>query len=137
MISNTLTMTPRIGKSGILKYMNRPQRLTILAGFFAAAMLSGCTPSANLNIVNRSITELTNVVATGSGFTTQAIGSIPAGAQRSVSLNVRSESALKLDFDANGKHFTSEPQGYFEGGSGTTKVTAIVSPDFTVTVDTK
>jgi uncharacterized lipoprotein YajG len=137
MISNTLTMTPRTETSGILKYMNRPQRLTILAVFFAVAMLSGCTPSANLNIVNRSTAELTNVVATGSGFTTQSIGSIPAGAQRSVSLSVSSESALKLDFDANGKHFTSDPQGYFEGGSGTTKVTAIVSPDFTVTVDTK
>jgi hypothetical protein len=116
--------------------MNTPQRLTILASFFAAAMLSGCTPGANLNVINRSTTELTNVVATGSGFTTQAIGTIPAGAQRSVSLNVRSESALQLDFDAKGKHFTSGTQGYFEGGSGT-KVTAIVSPDFTVTVDTK
>jgi uncharacterized lipoprotein YajG len=130
-------MTPRTETSGILKYMNRPQRLTILPIFFAITMLSACTPSANLNIVNRSTAELTNVVATGSGFTTQSIESISAGAQRSVSLSVRSESALKLDFDANEKHFTSEPQGYFEGGLGTTKVTAIVSPDFTVTVNTK
>jgi hypothetical protein len=136
MISNTLAMTPRTKTFGILECTNRPQRLAILAISFSATMLSGCTSGANLNIVNRSTTELTNVVVAGSRFTTQAIGSISAGAQRSVSLNVRSESALKLDFDANGKHFTSGTQGYFESGSGT-KVTAIVSPDFTVTVDTK
>jgi hypothetical protein len=94
--------------------------------------LSGCTRGANIDVVNRSTAELTNVVATGSGFT-QSIGSIPAGEQRSVSVSVRSESDLRLDFDANGKHRTSGPQGYFEGG----KVTAIISPDFTVTVDEK
>jgi hypothetical protein len=94
--------------------------------------LSGCTRGANIDIVNRSTVELTNVVANGSGFT-QSIGSIPAGEQRSVSVSIGSESDLRLDFDANGKHRTSDPQGYFEGG----KVTATVSPDFTVTVDTK
>jgi hypothetical protein len=31
--------------------------------------LSGCTRGANLNVVNRSTAELTNVIATGSGFT--------------------------------------------------------------------
>jgi hypothetical protein len=94
--------------------------------------LSGCTRGANIDIVNRSTAELTNVVANGSGFT-QSIASIPAGEQRSVSVSVGSESGLRLDFDANGKHRTSGSQGYFEGG----KVTATVSPDFTVTVDTK
>jgi hypothetical protein len=97
--------------------------------------LSGCTRGANLNVVNRSTVELTNVVATGSGFT-QSIGSIPAGQQHSVSISPRSESGLKLDFDANGRRFTSGPQGYFEGGSSA-KVTATVAPDFTVTVDVK
>jgi hypothetical protein len=105
-------------------------------GLGGTMALSGCTRGANLNVVNRSTAELTNVVATGSGFTTQSIGSIPAGAQRSVSLSVSSESDLGLDFDANGKHFTSEPQDYFEGGKVIdTRVTATVSPDFTVTVD--
>jgi hypothetical protein len=106
-----------------------------ILGLGGTMALSGCNRGANLGIINRSTAELTNVVATGSRFT-QSVGSILAGAQRSVSLSVRSESALKLDFDANGKHFTSEPQGYFEDGSNK-KVTAIVSPDFTVTVDTK
>jgi hypothetical protein len=114
--------------------MNRPQRLTILAGLFAVAMLSSCAGGTNLNVVNGSTAELTNVVATGSGFT-KSIGSIPAGGQRNISLNLPGESALKLDFDANGKHHSSEPQSYFEGGSNT-KVTAVVAPDFTVTVNT-
>lgn len=135
LISNTLTITPRTGTSWILEGMNSPQRLTILAGFFAA-ILSGCTGGTNLNVVNRSTAELTNVVATGSGFT-QSIGSIPAGKQHSISFNIDGESALQLNFDAKGKHFTSGRQGYFESGLGTNKIIATVSPDFTVIVDTK
>lgn len=105
-----------------------------ILGLGATMSLSGCTRGVNLNVVNGSTTELTNVVATGSGFT-QSIGSIPAGGQRSISLNVKSESALKLNFDAKGKHRSSEPQGYFENGSNT-KVTTVVAPDFTVKVET-
>jgi hypothetical protein len=104
-----------------------------ILGFGGTMAISGCTRSPNLNVVNRSTAELTNVVATGSGFT-QSLGSIAAGEQRSISVSPRGESDLRLDFDANGKHFTSKPQGYFEGSS---KVTATVSPDFTVTVGTK
>jgi hypothetical protein len=115
-------------------------RIFIWIGFSILSLggtiaLSGCNRGTNLGIMNRSTAELTNVVATGSGFT-QLIGSIPAGEQRDISVSPRSESDLQLDFDANGKHFKSVPQGYFEGGSNQ-KVTAIVSPDFTVTVDTK
>jgi hypothetical protein len=117
--------------------MNSPQRLTILASFFAVAMLSGCTRGTNLHIVNKSTFELTKVVATGSGFT-ELIASIPAGEQRSVYLDLGGESSVKLDFDANGKHHTSGPKGYFEGGKVVdTKVTATVYPDCTVTVDDK
>jgi hypothetical protein len=101
-------------------------------GLSATMTLSGCSRGTNLNVINRSTAELTNVVATGSGFT-QSLGSIPAGKQHSISVNSRSESDLKLDFDVNSKHFTSKPQGYFEGGN----VTATVATDFSVTVDTK
>jgi hypothetical protein len=115
--------------------MNLPQRLTILASLFAVAMLSGCSRGTNLHIVNKSNTELTKVVATGSGFT-QSVGSIPAGEQRNVSVSPSSESGLQLEFDAKGRHFKSVPQGYFEGGSNT-KVTATVLPDFSFTMNTK
>jgi hypothetical protein len=101
----------------------------------ALALLAGCTRGAQITVVNRSTADLTNVVAAGTGFS-QAVGSIPAGDLRSVSVSPDGESGLKLNFDANGKHFSSTPQGYFEGGSSY-KVTAIVSPNFTVTVDTK
>jgi hypothetical protein len=104
-------------------------------GLSATMALSGCSRSAKLNIINRSTAELTNVVATGSGFT-QSIGSIPAGEQRNVSVSPSSESGLQLEFDAKGKHFKSVPQGYFEGGSNT-KVTATVLPDFSFIMNTK
>jgi hypothetical protein len=120
--------------------MSSRSRIVTLIGvstlvFGGTVGLSACNRSTNLNVVNRSTVELTNVVATGSGFT-QSIASIPAGQQRSISVSPRSESGLKLDFDAKGKRFTSLPQGYFEGGSKA-QVTAIVAPDFTVTVDVK
>jgi hypothetical protein len=130
-------MTDRTETSRMPKSMNLPQRLTILAGLFAVAMLSSCSRGTNLHIINKSTSELTKVVATGSGFT-ESIASIPAGEQRSVYLNLGGESSVKFDFDANGKHHTSGPKGYFEGGKVLdTKVTVTVAPDFTVTVDTK
>jgi hypothetical protein len=115
-------------------------RIFILIGFSVLGLggtmvISGCTRSPNLNVINRSTAELTNVVATGSGFT-QSIGSIPAGEQRSVSVSPRNESSLQVDFDVKGKHFTSGRQGYFESGSNA-KLTATVSSDFTVIIGTK
>jgi len=97
-----------------------------------AALLSCCTRDASVTVVNHSTAELTNVVATGTGFT-QPVGSIPAGKERRVIIHPTGESSLQLHFDANGKHFTSAPQGYFEASSHY-KVTATVAPDFTVTV---
>ncbi len=113
--------------------MNRP----ILSIVFVSVLMLvvGCSRSPQLTVINRSTTELTNVIASGTGFT-QAIGSIPAGGQRSIVVSPRSESSLQLTFNANGKHFASAPQGYFENSSNY-KITATVSPDFTVTVDTK
>jgi hypothetical protein len=97
------------------------------------ALLAGCTRDARLTIVNRSAAELTNVVASGSGFT-QAVGTLAPGERRSMNVRPRGESGLRLDFDSGGKHFSSAPLGYFEGGY---KVAATVSPEFNVTVDAK
>lgn len=112
----------------------RPIGIGVL-GLGCIMPISGCTHNANLNVINRSSTEITNVVATGSGFT-QSIGSIKAGEQRSISVSPSGESGLQLEFDAKGKRFKSVPQGYFESGSNA-KVTATVSPEFVVTVDVK
>jgi hypothetical protein len=111
----------------------RPIGIGVL-GLSCTMLISGCTREANLNVINRSNVELTNVVAIGAGFT-QSIGSIKAGEQRSVSIRPNSESGLQLEFDAKGKRFKSLPQGYFDGSNA--KVTATVSPKFTVTVDEK
>lgn len=113
--------------------MNRSLLSIVLVS--VPALVVGCSQAPQLTIINRSTIELTNVVASGAGFT-QAVGSIPAGGQRSILVSPRSESGLQLAFDANGKHFSSAPQGYFENNSNY-KITATVSPDFTVTVDTK
>jgi hypothetical protein len=120
--------------------MTTRSRTFIPIGFSVLALsclmpLSGCTRDAKLNVINRSTTELTNVVAIGSGFT-QSIGAIKAGEQRSISVKPTSESGIQLEFTAKGKQFKSVPQGYFEGGANA-KVTATVSPEFTVTVDVK
>jgi hypothetical protein len=107
--------------------------LVLLVCLCSPLLFSGCNRGASLTVVNRSAAELTNVVATGTGFT-QSIGTIPAGGESRATIRPTSESGLKLDFDANGKHFTSGPQGYFEASSSY-KVTATVAPDFTVTVN--
>lgn len=114
--------------------MKLPQRILVLTSLVVAALLSGCTRGASLTVVNRSTAELTNVVATGTGFT-QQVGSIPAGTERHITIQPTSESGLQLDFDANGKHFKTAPQGYFE--ASVSKVTATINLDFTVTVDAK
>jgi hypothetical protein len=106
-----------------------------ILGLGGTMAISGCTRGDNLHVVNRSNAELTDVVATGSGFT-QSIGSIPAGEQRSISIKPRGESAIQVDFDVKGKHFTSGRQGYFENGSNA-QFTATISPAFTVNVDAK
>lgn len=112
----------------------RPPLLRLLF-LSTLAWLAGCSRAPKLTVINRSAAELANVIATGTGFT-QAIGSIPAGALRSVSVSPSGESGLQLSFDANGKHYSSAPQGYFENSAGY-KITATVSPGFAVTVDTK
>jgi hypothetical protein len=108
------------------------QRLPItflLCMLFSAV---GCKRGAKLTVINDSEATLNNVVASGEGFT-EFLGSIPHGDQRHATIQPAGESSLKLEFDADGKHFSSEPSGYFEA-SGHYKVTATISPDFTVTV---
>jgi hypothetical protein len=97
-------------------------------------LLASCTRGAKLSVVNDSSAELTNVLVSGTGFS-EDVGSIQPRNLHTLYVKPTSESALKLEFDANGKHFISEPQGYFEG-SPSYKVDAIVAPDFTVTVET-
>jgi hypothetical protein len=97
-------------------------------------LLAGCSRHASLTVVNETAVELTNVVASGSGFSV-SLGTIPAGKEKRVPVIPKGESSVQLSFDAAGKHLTSAPDGYFESG-GQYKVTATVSKDFSVKVKT-
>ena len=108
------------------------QRLAItllLCMLFSAV---GCKQGAKLTVINDSKATLENVVASGEGFT-EFLGSIPQGNQRHATIQPTGESSLKLEFDVDGKHFASEPSGYFEA-SGHYKLTVTVRSDFSVTV---
>jgi hypothetical protein len=98
-----------------------------------AILLAGCSRGINLTVVNASGVELTKVVASGSDFSV-AVGKLGAGEKRRVGLPPRGGTSLSLAFDANGKSFSSPPDGYFETGF---KVTATVAPDFTVKVESE
>jgi hypothetical protein len=97
----------------------------------AATLLVGCSRHTKLTVVNASGVELTKVVASGSDFSV-SVGTLATGQERRLKLPPRGGSSLSLAFDANGKSFSSPPDGYFETGF---TVTATVAPDFTVKVE--
>lgn len=102
--------------------------IMVLAASIFLVSLSPVTP---LTIINKSSATLTNVIASGSGFSL-SVNDLNPGEQRQIMINPRGESELSLTFDANGKHFPSTEQGYFENGY---KITAVIDPDFAVKVD--
>ena len=80
--------------------------ITLLLGIL---ILTGCTREGHITVVNESNATLTNVVASGNGFST-SIGPIAPKAKQSIAMTPRpgDQAGLKLDFDADGKHFTSD-----------------------------
>jgi hypothetical protein len=104
----------------------------ILFALVVATALVACSSGAQLIIVNNSDVPLVDVVASGSGFSTQ-LGSVPPHGPRQATVYPRGESDLRLTFTANGKPITFGPDGYFEA-SGGYRVTANVSSDFQVSV---
>lgn len=110
--------------------MKQRLAITLLLSMLFSAV--GCKQGAKLTVINDSKATLENVVAIGEGFT-EFLGSIPHGDQRHATIQPTGESSLKLEFDVDGKHFASEPSGYFEA-SGHYKLTATVRSDFSVTV---
>lgn len=112
--------------------MGQTLRLLSLTGIL---LLTGCRQAPQLTVINRSSVELTHVVISGQGFST-AIGVLPAAAQRQLTVTPKGESGIQLSFEANGKPIVSQESGYFENNAAY-HVTAIVAPDFSVTVDSK
>lgn len=93
---------------------------------------AGCSRDTDLSVVNRSSIAITNVVIVGSGFS-ERIERIPAGAERTLTIRPRGESAASVSFDAGVQHVETTEQGYFEGG-GDYRVQVIIEPDLKITV---
>ena len=59
---------------------------------------------------------------------------LACGAQTRVGVSPSDESSLRLEFDAEGRHFTATPDGYFEN-SPHCRITATVASGYSVNVD--
>jgi hypothetical protein len=104
-------------------------RILILAPVLATA---GCSRAPVVTITNHSSVTLSNVVVSGSGFS-ELIASVGAGAQRQLTVHPKSESWMRIAFDAGGQHVDSGEQGYFEAGGGY-RVSATVGTNLSVSV---
>ena len=98
-------------------------------------LLPGCAPpTPQLTVINVSSSTLTNIVASGSGFSVP-IGSLAPGARNQVTVNPqpRDNPGFTLDFDADGKHFSEvSPDKSFRGMK---EVIMTVTSQFSVTYE--
>ena len=104
-------------------------RLLVLA--VVCSLFAGCSRPPQLTVINKSSSTLSNIVASGSGFS-RPLSALAPGAQQQLTVSPRGESGLKLAVDAAGRHYEPQEQGYFEGGYN---VSATVAPDFTVSIE--
>lgn len=104
----------------------------LLCCIVSAMLTTGCSPGAQLVVVNQSNVPLADVVASGSGFSAP-LGTIPPREERRLRVHPRGESGLTLRFTADGKSVASGPDGYFEDYGGYI-VTATVTPALGVTL---
>lgn len=107
----------------------------MFAAVLCLAALTGCARQPQLTVVNQSSTTLTDLVVSGSGFSTR-LGALAPGEQRRLGVSPSGESSLRFEFDASGKHHSVAPDCYFEN-SPLYRVTATIGPDFTVKVDVR
>ena len=98
----------------------------------AIVVLAGCAGKPTITVINQSDVILSNVVASGSGFTNQ-IGYIAPKTEKLFSVDCRGESGLRLVFEAAGKHIDSGEQGYFEAGEGY-RVTAMINTNLDISI---
>lgn len=96
---------------------------------------TGCSRETALTLTNRSSGVITNIIVSGSGFSTH-IDSLPTGSERRLLVYPRGESGVSVVFDAGGRHIDAGEQGYFEAG-GDYRVAVIVEPDLKVTVSSQ
>jgi hypothetical protein len=97
-----------------------------------AVLLVGCTRSTRtvqLTVVNQSAATLTNIVAAGSGFSAP-IASLAPGEKQQVPLK-SDTGAFKLEFDADGKHFSQETAK--DPWNGVKEIIMTVTTNFSIT----
>ena len=68
-------------------------------------LLCGCAKGPVVMVVNDSASTLEKVVLTGSGFS-EELGSSAPGSRRKITVDLRSNSGIRLEFDVAGRHFT-------------------------------
>ena len=83
-----------------------------------------------ITLENRSNAIITNVVLSGSGFSSW-LGEITADSKRQVSVYPKGESSVRVAFDAAGRHFEKDNLGYIES-AGRYRVNLAVEADFKI-----
>jgi hypothetical protein len=107
-------------------------RIPTLIMVAALAAVTGCSRAPVITIKNQSLLTLSNVVVSGSGFSTH-IASIPAGSEHRLSVRPSGDSGVRLVFDAGTQHIDSGSQGYFEARGGY-RAFAIVGTNLSVSI---
>ena len=104
---------------------------TSIALLLGILVSTGCTKQGQVTVVNDSAATLTKVVVAGSGYSSP-FGPIAPHAKQTVTLSPVPDgrAGLTLEFDADGKHFTS-PRGVGVW-NGMKEVILTVNPAFTV-----
>jgi hypothetical protein len=95
-------------------------------------LLAGCSNhKGHLTIINGSHATLTNIIASGKGFSAP-VDQMPPGAKESVAItpDPNGQAGLKLDFDAGGKHFSWSREG--NTWDGAKEVILTIDPQFSV-----
>src|SRR6266508_2153159 len=70
-----------------------------------------------ITIENQSALRLSQIQVIGTGFS-QSVSDIQPGDQRTIVVHPTSESGLKIEFIANGKHMSTDDLAYIEPSGG-------------------
>ena len=114
------------------KFTLLPMRLSRIVLLVALAAAAGCSRAPVITVQNQSSQTLSNVVVSGSGFSTR-IANIPAGSEHRLTVRPSGASGVCLVFDAGTQHIDSGSQGYFEARGGY-RVFAIIGTNLSVSI---
>lgn len=99
---------------------------SLLPILLVALVAAGCSRQAKLTVTNASATTLTDIAASGSGFSISVTRLAPGEQHQAV---ISAGEGFKLAFDAGGKHYSTEKRVTIEGG---TRFSATVTTNLSV-----